>query len=150
MKQDDVWMQEAIILAQEAADLGEVPIGAVLVYQDQIIAKAKNQPISTQDPCAHAEIIALRAGAQAMGNYRLLGSTLYVTLEPCLMCAAAMVHARIKRLVFAAYNPKGGAIETCHQTFSLPFLNHRIEYQGGVLAETAAQMLSQFFQNKRG
>ncbi len=149
MDKDLIYMQHALTLAQQADHVNEVPVGAVLVYHDQIIGEGYNQPISTNDPTAHAEIIALRAGAKQLNNYRLLDTTLYVTLEPCIMCAGAMVHARIKHLVFGAFDPKSGAISSVNQILTAPGLNHRVSYQGGVLAQECATLLQQFFQRRR-
>lgn len=146
---DTVWMQRAIQLAESAASCGEVPVGAVLVLDNQIIGEGFNCPISHCDPTAHAEIIALRKGAEKIDNYRLLNATLYVTLEPCIMCAGAMVHARIKHLIYGANDPKAGAIVSMAQVLDKPFLNHRIAYSGGLLAEQCGLMLSQFFQARR-
>jgi len=146
---DEYWMQQAFQLAKMAAEADEVPVGAVLVLDDAIIADGYNCPISTRDPTAHAEIIALRKGAEKIGNYRLVNTTLYVTLEPCIMCAGTMVHARIKRLVYGAADPKAGAIQSKAQVLDKPFLNHRVVYAGGLLAEQCSQMLSRFFQDKR-
>ena len=143
------WMQRALTLAKQAEKIGEVPVGAVLVFNDEIIGEGYNQPISQCDPTAHAEMIALRQGAKTLGNYRLLGTTLYVTLEPCVMCAGAMVHARISRLVFGAKDPKVGAIISTANILDLPQLNHRVEYQFDILAEQCGQVLRQFFQSKR-
>jgi tRNA(adenine34) deaminase len=146
---DEFWMQRALSLAKIAAEANEVPVGAVLVLEEDHIAEGFNCPISTHDPSAHAEMVALRKGAEKMGNYRLVNTTLYVTLEPCMMCAGAMVHARIKRLIYGAADPKTGAIQSKAHLLDQPFLNHRIAYAGGLLAEECGQLLSQFFQAKR-
>lgn len=147
---DDMrWMQHALTLAKAAAHAGEVPVGAVLVSDNQVIAEAYNAPISHHDPCAHAEVLALRQGAVALQNYRLINTTLYVTLEPCMMCAGAMVHARIQRLVYGASDPKTGVIHSRMQLLDQPFLNHRIQYEGGVLSAECGQVLSDFFKAKR-
>ncbi|MCK4608043.1 MAG: tRNA adenosine(34) deaminase TadA [Gammaproteobacteria bacterium] len=143
------FMEQAIALATEAACKQEVPVGAVLVLDNIIIAKGYNQPIATPDPTAHAEIVALRAGAKYLNNYRLLNTTLYVTLEPCAMCVGAMLHARIKRLVFGAYDPKGGAIQSVIKLLDTKQFNHRIEYEGGILAPECGRLLSDFFKAKR-
>lgn len=148
-KQDEYWMQRALQLANLAAQANEVPVGAVLVLDNHAIAEAYNCPISTCDPTAHAEMMALRKGAEKIDNYRLVNTTLYVTLEPCIMCAGTMVHARIKRLVYGAADLKAGAIESKAHILDKPFLNHRISYAGGLLSESCGQMLSQFFQTKR-
>ncbi len=146
---DIVWMQRALELARQAEQAGEVPVGAVLVLDQKIIGEGHNAPISQHDPSGHAEIIALRCGANAINNYRLIDSTLYVTLEPCLMCAGAMVHARIKRLVYGASDLKTGAIMTQMHALELPFLNHRVDFTGGVLKEECGDILSKFFQARR-
>lgn len=147
---DHHWMQYAIQLAEKAASQQEVPVGAVLVLNDEIIGEGYNCPITHQDATAHAEIMALREGAKRIGNYRLLDATLYVTLEPCIMCAGAMVHARIKRLVFGAYDGKSGAITSKTKALDLTFLNHSIDYAGGLLAEQGGGLLSNFFRERRG
>ena len=145
---DLFWMQKALEQAQLAATADEVPIGAVLVHHNQHISSGYNQPLSQNDPTAHAEIVAIRKAAQSLGNYRLPGTTLYCTLEPCAMCLGAMINARIARLVFAAAEPKSGAvISQCRLADS--YYNHRIDYTHGVLAEASRQMLKQFFLNKR-
>ncbi len=143
------WMQHALKLAERAQQEGEVPVGAVLLLNDEIIGAGWNRPIAVHDPTAHAEIMALRAGAEKLGNYRLNDTTLYVTLEPCVMCAGAMVHARIKRLVFGASDPKAGAIVSAFNIMDSGRLNHRVEHMGGVLAEECGRMLSRFFEARR-
>jgi tRNA(adenine34) deaminase len=147
---DEYWMQYAISLAEKAAAQQEVPVGAVLVQDDKMIAEGFNCPIGLHDPTAHAEIVALREGGKQLRNYRLLNSTLYVTLEPCVMCANAMVHARIKRLVFGAQDAKAGGVVSKVQALDLAHLNHRVEYAGGLLAEQCGGLLSRFFQERRG
>lgn len=142
---DQRWMQYAIKLAKTAAKQAEVPVGAVLVLQDTIIGEGFNCPISTCDATAHAEIIALRQGAKQLKNYRLLETTLYVTLEPCLMCVGALVHARVKRVVFGAYDLKKGAVLASE----FNQVNHKIVYQGGLFAEQCGDVLTQFFLAKR-
>lgn len=142
-------MARALELAERGAALGEVPVGAALVRDDQIIGEGWNQPISGCDPSAHAEIVALRMAAQAVQNYRLPGSTLYVTLEPCTMCVGAMVHARIQRLVYGAAEPKAGAVESRARLLESDYYNHGIVWQGGVLAEQCSAQLSGFFQQRR-
>ena len=142
-------MAHALQLAERAAGEGEVPVGAVLVYQDTIMGEGGNQPIARRDPSAHAEIIALRAAAHSLGNYRLLNTTLYVTLEPCAMCVGAMIQARIERLVFGAFDQKAGAVQSVFQLLDTEALNHQIPYRGGVMAADCAAILSQFFQAKR-
>ncbi len=148
--QDLAFMQRALQLAKQGAAAGEVPVGAVLVLNNEIIAEGFNQPIALHDPCAHAEVQVLRAAASAIQNYRLLGTTLYVTLEPCLMCVGAMVHARIERVVFAASDPKTGAVISQMRGFDQAFLNHKVKYEGGLLGEECGHMLSAFFKSRRG
>jgi tRNA(adenine34) deaminase len=147
---DFEYMQLAIEQAQAAALRGEVPVGAVLVRDGVILASAGNRTITDCDPTAHAEIVALREAAQKTGNHRLLGASLYVTVEPCAMCAGAMVQARIARLVYGADEPKGGAIRTCMQVLDAPALNHRIEVASGVLAAESVELLQSFFSARRG
>lgn len=149
MPNDIDWMQHALKLAERAQQEGEVPVGAVLVLNDEIIGEGWNRPIAAHDPTAHAEIMALRAGAAKLGNYRLNDTTLYVTLEPCVMCAGAMVHARIKRLVFGANDPKAGAIKSVFNILDSARLNHRVEYVGGILADECGAILSRFFEARR-
>jgi tRNA(adenine34) deaminase len=142
-------MQRALELAAVADSSGEVPVGAVLVRGDEIIAEGANRPIASHDPTAHAEIEALRAGGQVLGSYRLTDTTLYVTLEPCAMCAAAIVHARVRRLVFGAWDPRAGAAGSIVDVFKLPGLNHRVDVFGGVLAEECGLRLKEFFARRR-
>lgn len=142
-------MQRALALARCAEADGEVPVGAVVVRDGEVLGEGWNRPISGHDPTAHAEIVALRAAAQRAGNYRLPGTTLYVTLEPCLMCTGAMVHARVERLVFGAYDDKRGAAGSQFDAFCAPGLNHRVQVQGGVLAEECMQLLQVFFRQRR-
>ena len=146
---DERWMRHALALAHNAEGLGEVPVGAVLVRDGVVIAEGWNSPISTHDPSAHAEMLALRAGGLAERNYRLLDTTLYVTLEPCVMCMGAIVHARIKRLVFGATDPKRGAVCSALQLADTEFLNHRVQWAGGVLAEECSTLLKDFFKPRR-
>ena len=146
---DVQWMRYALNRARQAAQRGEVPVGAVLVKDGDLIAEGFNEPISTADPTAHAEIIALRRAAAQLGNYRLPGTTLYVTIEPCLMCVGAMVHARIGRLVYGATEPKAGAIESAIRALDHPSLNHRFEVVGGVLADESRELMQSFFQDRR-
>ena|SRR5690606_7262394 len=146
---DEYWMQRALELAQLAAQRGEVPVGAVLVKDDQLIAEGFNQPISSCDPTAHAEIVALRTAAQSLSNYRLPATTLYVTIEPCAMCAGALVHARVQRLVFGAPEPRAGAVVSTLQLLHGAQLNHRIDVHGGVLAEQCAALMQSFFRERR-
>ena len=146
---DELFMRMALDAAAEAQRVGEVPVGAVLVQDGQVIAIGHNRPIIDHDPTAHAEIAALRTAAQKLGNYRLPGCTLYVTLEPCVMCAGAMMHARLARVVFGANDPKTGACGSVVNLFAEPRLNHHTEVQGGVLAEECGTMLSAFFAERR-
>ncbi|MDN6871854.1 tRNA adenosine(34) deaminase TadA [Pseudomonas citronellolis] len=146
---DREFMREAMALAEQGAALGEVPVGAVLVLEGQVIGRGFNQPITAHDPSAHAEMVAIREAAAAAGNYRLPGSTLYVTLEPCSMCAGLLVHARIQRLVYAATEPKSGVVVSRGEFFAQDFLNHKVLVEGGVLAEECSAMLSAFFKARR-
>lgn len=146
---DNHWLQHAIKLAQRAEAEGEVPVGAVLVLNDEVVAEGWNRPISKSDPTAHAEIVALREAAQRFGNYRLLDSTLYVTIEPCVMCVGAMVHARVKRLVYGADDPKAGAVRSAFKILQSDQFNHRVEYDCGILAEECGGLLSEFFAKRR-
>ncbi len=143
------WMQKALELARQAEAIGEVPVGAVLVKNGIIIGQGFSQPIRQSDPCAHAEIIALREAGQTLQNYRVVDTTLYVTLEPCAMCAMAMVHARIKTLVFATKEPRTGAGGSLYQLLSHPEHNHQIEIIEGICQIEGAQLLTDFFKNKR-
>ncbi|MBJ6611684.1 MAG: tRNA adenosine(34) deaminase TadA [Candidatus Thiothrix moscowensis] len=142
-------MRHALGLAQKAADQGEVPVGAVLVRDGEILGEGWNQPISLHDPSAHAEMLALRAGGIAAGNYRLPGSVLYVTLEPCPMCVGAMIHARVERVVFGAFDPKTGAAGSAFNLLGDERHNHRISVSGGVLEEACAEALRAFFRARR-
>jgi tRNA(adenine34) deaminase len=146
---DAVFMQQAIAQAHNAWALGEVPVGAVVVKDRHVIAAGFNQPIGTHDPTAHAEIMALRAAAAILGNYRLPGCELYVTLEPCAMCSGAMMHARLARVVYGAYDPKTGACGSIVNLFEQERLNHHTEVVGGVLAEECGLLLKQFFAERR-
>ncbi|QWD61316.1 tRNA adenosine(34) deaminase TadA [Polynucleobacter sp. MWH-UH25E] len=146
---DHQFMQQAIEQAQLAALQGEVPVGAVLVRDGQVISKAFNQPITHHDPSAHAEMLALRAAAKTEENYRLPGSTLYVTLEPCTMCAGAMLHARIDRVVYGAPDPKTGAAGSVLDVFSSKQINHQTSVEGGVMGEECGQLLRSFFKERR-
>jgi tRNA(adenine34) deaminase len=149
MDGDEKWMRIALEQAGEALAAGEVPVGAVIVRGEELVARAHNGPIALQDPSAHAEILAIRRAAAAEGNYRLPGTTLYVTLEPCLMCAGAILQARIERLVFGAADPKNGAVVSLYRVFEDCRLNHAVEVAGGVLAEAGGEILSGFFRGKR-
>lgn len=146
---DNYYLQQALELAQQAEEQGEVPVGALLVWNNEIIAKGWNQSITNSDPTAHAEIIALRQGAQHLKNYRLLDSTLYVTLEPCAMCIGAIIHARVKRLVFGAYDPRAGAVSSVFTIPEAPQLNHRVEILGGVMHDACGDLLRRFFKKRR-
>jgi tRNA(adenine34) deaminase len=148
-EQDLFYMQRALELAQYAAQQNEVPIGAVIVQDNKIIAEGWNCPIATCDPSAHAEIQALRNAGQKLQNYRLPEATLYVTLEPCVMCVGAMIHARIKRLVYGAKDPKAGAIESVFQIMATQQLNHHFAITSGILADPCGKILSEFFQSRR-
>jgi tRNA(adenine34) deaminase len=149
LAQDEHWMRQALAQAQAAAQAGEVPVGAVLVRGDTLIATGRNAPVAGHDPTAHAEIAALRAAAQQLGNYRLEDCTLYVTLEPCAMCSGALLHARLPRVVFGAADPKTGAAGSVVNLFAQPQLNHQTQVQGGVLAQECGALLAQFFRNRR-
>ena len=149
-KADEFWMEEALREAQRASAAGEVPVGAVVVAAGQIVGRGSNSPISGNDPTAHAEVLALRQAGASMGNYRLEDCDLYVTIEPCVMCAGAIVHARIRRLVYGAADPKAGAVESVMQVLENPSLNHRVSVTKGVLAGRSMQILQDFFRNKRG
>lgn len=142
-------MREALAFAREAKAEGEVPVGAVVVKQGAIIGHGWNHPIAAHDPTAHAEIIAIREAACTLGNYRLTDTTLYVTLEPCAMCAGAVVHARVSRLVFGAPDPRAGAAGSLFNIVQTPVLNHRVDLVGGVLAEQCGELLKVFFSQRR-
>ena len=144
------FMRAALERAREALRLGEVPVGAVLVRNDSIIADGANRPIAARDPTAHAEIEAVRAGARMLDTYRLTDTTLYVTLEPCPMCAAALVYARVRRVVFGAFDPRAGGAGSAIDIFRLEGLNHRVDVFGGVLAEECSALLQGFFAQRRG
>jgi len=146
---DELWMEEALRCAQRALEAGEVPVGAVIVCDGRIVARGSNRNITDSDPTAHAEIIALREAGAGVGNYRLEECELFSTIEPCAMCAGAIVHARIKRLVYGADDPKAGAVHSIMQLLNHPRLNHRIEVQSGVLAGRSAEMLQEFFRSRR-
>ena len=145
----EVYMRQALAQAELAEQRGEVPVGAVVVLEQKIIAAAYNQNISLHDPCAHAEILALRAAGVMLGNHRLLGAQLYVTLEPCLMCIGAMIHARIKEIIFGAFDSKTGACGSGVNALTLPIHNHQLNCMGGVLAQDCSHKLKAFFQAKR-
>ena len=149
MDHDEEFMSLALAEAEKALLAGEVPVGAIVVRGGEVIASAHNGPVGLKDPSAHAEILALRRAAAAEGNYRLAGVTLYVTIEPCLMCAGALVHARVSRLVFGAPDSKGGAVVSLYGVLQDGRLNHRVEVTGGVLREACSEILSRFFREKR-
>lgn len=149
MHTDHDWMMHALSLAQRAEQQGEVPVGAVIVLDDELISEGWNQPISNNDPTAHAEIQALRAACLKLDNYRLPDATLYTNLEPCVMCAGAIIHARIKRVVFATKEPKTGAAGSCFDIFNAPQLNHHVVCEHGVLADESSTLLRNFFRAKR-
>ena len=142
-------MREALGLARAAAAAGEVPVGAVIVLDDEIVGRGRNQPVAAHDPTAHAEVVALRDAARQIGNYRLPGATMYVTVEPCLMCVGALVHARIDTLVFGAPEPKAGAVESTQRAHEHPALNHRLRVVSGVLAAEARAIMQEFFRDRR-
>ncbi len=146
---DELWMEEALRAAQRALEAGEVPVGAVVVCQGRIVGRGWNRNITDFDPSAHAEIVALRQAGAAAGNHRLEDCDLFVTIEPCAMCAGAMVHARIKRLVYGADDPKAGAVQSVMQVLNHKQLNHRMEVRGGVLAGRCAELLQAFFKSRR-
>lgn len=147
--EDEKWMREALVLARMAEAAGEVPVGAVLVKDGNLVGSGWNQPIGAHDPTAHAEVLALRAAAKLAGNYRLTGTTLYVTLEPCAMCAGALVHARVARLVYGAADPKAGAAGSVFNLAQADKLNHRLEVVGGVMAGECRDLLKDFFSRRR-
>jgi tRNA(adenine34) deaminase len=149
LEQDERFMRAALERAQEAQRRGEVPVGAVVVLDGTVIGDGFNQPIGARDPTAHAEIVAIRQAAQRIGNYRLAGAELYVTIEPCQMCVGAMVHARIARVVYGAREPKAGAIESAMRAHEHPSLNHRMEATGGVLEADCRALIQGFFMERR-
>ncbi len=149
MSIDNYWMQQALLQAENAAVRGEVPVGAVLIGPNGLLSTAGNTPIGNHDPTAHAEIIAIRSAAEQLNNYRLPGTTLYVTLEPCVMCMGAMILARIERLVYGATDPKTGAVNSLYSIGHDGLLNHNIDILGGVLAEQCGALLKNFFQARR-
>ena len=149
MKKDLFFMQRALKQANDAANLGEVPVGAVLTLNDEIIAEDHNRSISLNDPSAHAEINVIRKGAELMGNYRLTNTSLYVTLEPCMMCCGALVHARIDNLIFSAADPKSGAVISNLNLLEAEFLNHNVSFKQGPLIEESSDLLKCFFRERR-
>ena len=146
---DELWMEEALRAAQRALEAGEVPVGAVVVCNGKIVGRGWNRNITESDPAGHAEIIALREAGATVGNHRLIDCDLFATIEPCPMCAGALVHARIKRLVYGANDPKAGAVQSVMQVLNHPQLNHKLEVRSGVLAGRSAELLQTFFKNRR-
>jgi tRNA(adenine34) deaminase len=146
---DELWMEEALRAAQRALEAGEVPVGVVVVCEDRIVGRGANRNIADSDPTAHAEIVALRAASATVGSHRLVDCEVFATIEPCPMCAGALVHARIKRLVYGADDPKTGAVHSVIQVVNHPQLNHRMEVRGGVLAGRCAELLQTFFRDRR-
>lgn len=146
---DIFWMQHALELAKRAESEGEVPVGAVVVYDEQVIGEGWNSPVKDNDPTAHAEIMALRSAAKKINNYRLLDTTLYVTLEPCIMCTGAIIHSRVKRVVYGAKDPKAGAAESAFTILGTDCLNHQVDIEHSVLAAECGQILTDFFRQKR-
>jgi tRNA(adenine34) deaminase len=146
---DNAYMRMALEEARAAAELGEVPVGAVIVQEERVIARGANRTITDCDPTAHAEIVALRAAARQVGNYRLPGATMYVTVEPCAMCAGALIQARVARVVYGCAEPKGGAARSCFAIFDHPAVNHRTEVTSGVLQEECVAVLQDFFSSRR-
>jgi tRNA(adenine34) deaminase len=146
---DELWMQEALRSAQRALEAGEVPVGAIVVHDQRIVGRGWNRNIADHDPTAHAEIVALREACATLGNHRLAACDLFVTIEPCAMCAGAMVHARINRLIYGADDPKAGAVRSVMQLLNHPQLNHRVEVHRGVLAGRSAELLQTFFKSRR-
>jgi len=149
LRPDEFWMEEALRQGVRAQAAGEVPVGAVVVHEGRILGRGSNRPISSNDPTAHAEIIAMREAGQALGNYRLADCDLFVTMEPCAMCAGAMVHARIRRLIYGATDPKAGAVESVMRVLDNASLNHQIEVKKGVLAGRCMELVQAFFRDKR-
>lgn len=149
MAEHEKWMRRALALADRAENEGEVPIGAVVVRDGELLGEGWNQVITFQDPTAHAEIIAMRDAARMEGNYRLPGATVYVTLEPCTMCAGTMIHARIEQVIFAAKEPKAGVVCSTCSLLDEPRYNHTVRWQGGVLADESSQRLQEFFRSRR-
>jgi tRNA(adenine34) deaminase len=147
--QDEKWMAEALAEANRAQALGEVPVGAVVVFDGKIVGRGHNRVVQDSDPTAHAEVVALRAAAITLGNYRLSGCDLFVTIEPCAMCAGAIVHARVKSLAYGTDDPKAGAVRSVLGVLNHPQLNHKVEVRSGVLRERCARLLQEFFKKKR-
>jgi len=148
-RSDELWMEEALRCAQRALEMGEVPVGAVVVCDGAIVGRGWNRNIAGSDPTAHAEIVALREAGANVGNHRLGDCDLFVTIEPCAMCAGAMVHARIKRLVYGSDDPKAGAVRSVMQVLNHPQLNHKVEVRSGILAGRSAELLQTFFRGRR-
>lgn len=146
---DELWMEEALREAQRALSLGEVPVGAVVVSGGRVVGRGCNRPLTANDPTAHAEILALREAGEAIGNYRLPDCNLYVTVEPCAMCAGAITHARIRRLIYGAEDPKAGAVHSVMQVLNHPKLNHKVDVTFGVLAARCMDLMQTFFREKR-
>lgn len=146
---DIFWMQHALELARRAESEGEVPVGAVVIYNDEVIGEGWNRPILESDPTAHAEVMALRSAAKKINNYRLPETTLYVTLEPCIMCSGAIIHSRVKRVVYGAQDPKAGAFESAFTVLGTDSLNHQVVVDKGILAEECGQILTDFFRKRR-
>src|ERR1700692_3811350 len=146
---DELWMEEALLCAQRALEAGEVPVGAVVVYDGRVVGRGWNRNLTDYDPTAHAEIVALREAGRNVGNNRTVARELFATIEPCAMCAGAAVHARLRRLVYGADDPKAGAIHSILQVVNHPGLNHHMDIRGGVLAGRSAEMLQSFFKNRR-
>lgn len=146
---DELWMQEALRAAQRALDIGEVPVGAVAVHEGKIVGRGFNRNLADSDPTAHAEVVALREAGSVLGNHRLGNCDLFVTIEPCAMCAGAMVHARIRALIYGADDPKAGAVHSVMQLLDHPALNHQVEVRRGVLAGQCAELLQGFFRSRR-
>jgi len=146
---DELWMEEALRLAQRALEAGEVPVGAIVVFEGKIVGRGWNRNIGENDPTAHAEVVALREAGSIVGNHRLVGCELFATIEPCAMCAGALLHARVQRLVYGADDPKAGAVRSVMRLLEHPQLNHRIEVRGGVLAGRCGELLQAFFRDRR-
>jgi tRNA(adenine34) deaminase len=146
---DELWMQEALRSAQRALDLGEVPVGAVVIHESKIVGRGFNRNLADSDPTAHAEIVALREAGSTLGNHRLANCDLFVTIEPCAMCAGAMVHARIRALIYGAEDPKAGAVHSAMHVLNHPALNQKVEVRRGILAGQSAELLQEFFRSRR-
>jgi tRNA(adenine34) deaminase len=148
-RHDELWMEEALRAAQRALEAGEVPVGAVVIYEGRIVGTGYNRNLTDNDPSAHAEIVALREAGKNLGNHRLGGCELFATIEPCAMCAGAMIHARIRRLVYGAHDPKAGAVRSVLQVMNHPGANHQVDVRGGVLAGRSGEILQEFFRKRR-